>query len=125
MNLGSEFRRWTATAMWIDWWRPPPLKWWTLPSGIGPGPYTLADYLGSPLVAHTLFGGWTFALGWLLTADLWPAYGVALLMAVYGQIQKADALKERYNPWGTHAIQNMLWRTLITTVTLGGVLLLV
>lgn len=123
IDPGSEFRRWFSAAMWIDWYRLPPKQWWVLPSGIGPGPYVAADYLGAPLISHTLFGAWAFGIGWLITGAMWPAYAVVLAMAIYGQVQKADALKEGYGPWGTHAVQNMFWRTLITAVTLGTVLL--
>lgn len=121
LEHSQEWKRWFSKEMFQNWWRPPPLAWWTTPSGINP-PFTLLDYLGVPTIAHLAFGGWTYALGWIVYGNFWEAAAWSLALALYGQVQKADALKTGYNPLGSFPVQNMVWRTLLTVVSLGVIL---
>lgn len=106
----------------------PPLEWWIWPSGGDVAPYKPWKWyhyvLESPISAHTLGAVLSFVIAFLLISFLpakAAAAGVAVLVAVYGQGQKADALipLKRYDG------RNIVWRSLIALVASLGILVAV
>ncbi len=120
------FDHWIFSShTWRNALKPPPLRWWIEPSGgdvAPPKPWMWYHYLlESPPMAHTLGAALAFVVAFLLISFLpakAAAAGVAILVAVYGQGQKADALipLRRYNG------RNIVWRSLIAVVASLGIL---
>lgn len=114
---------WLDAAVWKDFWKPPPLTWWLTPSGgdtqTSWGDFVIDILMESPVGAHLFGSGIAFLIGFLVTQAKWEAFGFAVVWAVIGQLQKADALipLRRYN------MRNVFWRILIGTVPLLALLL--